>query len=785
MQDNDEDEDEIRCICGNNNPKDKRAFIGCDHCGVWQHNVCMGMPDDEDEVPDSYLCEQCGPDDHQETLQAMARKEKIWETRNKIYASEKRSSKNRKGKSGTPGWLKKEVVNEPEEIEKETPSQETGSKRKRDEEVKEEVPQLDVKSEDEEKPTRPSRQDKRRKSSTPPETAAPAPAPAPPDLETELIDIEKLPTDRKKTAEALSKLIVEDINARNKDGSFRIPDGHTAKSLGSFYAVRIEYSMKMNHESPSNQAYKDQFRALFANLKKNKVLLERLYDGSLTPDELSNMNTADMASEELQKERAVMKEALDRQAVAVQQEGPRYRRTHKGDELIEDVNDGVSEGGARHAAPVRERTSVADAEMIDAGSPTMAKPDGAGSPSMDAIESQPLRVDTRRRESTTTTAHERRQSSQQFDMNNIWAKTAQSPTQPSAGPRPMQMPPRRRSSVQVSQQTESGIKDDADIDRMLQDDDDDPYYPADYTGGDAIVWRGQIVQSTNNVHPSVNARFVAGRDITSTVSWRDLLPQKISVDGRLRVDLAENYICSLQWSSNSDVSVLALTPYDDLESFESLFTYFKSRDRYAVVNNDKPAMVKDMYIIPVEPGQEMPEHINLLEFNRLGQGVEERTLLATFIISRSPDTPSISHAGVADSSSQHQIPPGGVNGHHLPQHMRAGPSGSPLNPSTAAFSPPSNHTAYPGAQGFPPNPYTPTPPQSSGMPPLQPPPQPQTNPLVSEILGPLQYAPTAIQVVNADPNISKDKLDHLKRIMEEDLNTRTDIVALATKLREG
>ena len=53
--------------------------------------------------------------------------------------------------------------------------------------------------------------------------------------------------------------------------------------------------------------------------------------------------------------------------------------------------------------------------------------------------------------------------------------------------------------------------------------------------------------------------------------------------------------------------------------------------------------------------------------------------------------------------------------------------------------------------------------------------QSHPNPLVNEILGGLQYAPTALQIINADPNIPREKLEHLKVIMEGDPNTRTDI----------
>ena len=56
-----EDPDIIRCICGDNDPEDERAFISCDGCQVWQHMSCVGLPGTEEDAPDRYLCEQCGP----------------------------------------------------------------------------------------------------------------------------------------------------------------------------------------------------------------------------------------------------------------------------------------------------------------------------------------------------------------------------------------------------------------------------------------------------------------------------------------------------------------------------------------------------------------------------------------------------------------------------------------------------------------------------------------------------------------------------------------------------
>ncbi|KAK3681940.1 lysyl-tRNA synthetase [Vermiconidia calcicola] len=786
-----DDDDEIRCICGNDNPKDKRAFIGCDDCSVWQHNVCMGITDDEEDVPDSYLCERCGPDDHKETLRALARGEQIWVVRNRIYQNERKMSKNRKGRQGRPGWLKKDDIPEDEvEVEEggevqpaeETvveESAETGSKRKREEdEVKEEEPQQEMKADDvdEDKPTRGSvRQDKRRKSS------------APVDPETALMEVDQLPADRQKIAIALSKIIADDITARSRANAYRFPDGHTAKSLGDHHAVRIEFALKMNHGDPAAEAYRTQFRTLNANLKKNKLLIERLLRDSLTADELSTMSSSDMASEELQKERAIMKEQLDRQAVAIQAEGPRYRRTHKGDELIEDETAQMGQTAAA-AQPVRERTSIVDADMADAGSPT--KMEGAGSPT---YQSPPQSLEVKTRQESTAGMVERRTSSQQFDMSSIWAKTAQSPTSATA-PRPMQMPPRRASSIQLQAQ-QDGTKDDADVDRMLRSDDEnendenDTYSPNPYSGADAIVWRGRIHQSADNVSPMVNARFAAGRDISrGTQPWSSILPPRLNIDGRLAIEKAEEYLCSLQWSHNSDVSVLILTPYDDAEAFETVFEYFRSRGRYAVVNKDKPAMVKDLYVIPLEKGEGLPDHVNKLEVCRLRPRAEERCLLASFVVGRAPGTPEV-------AQSQAQMSGQGVNGGQqqqqqqsmLPQHMRGngsaaqGPSGSPMNTANATFSPSQNTPpSYPGPSGgIPPNPYNAPPAYTQAPPPSA------SNPLVEEILGPLQYAPTAVQVVGADPAIDRPKLENLKRIMEEFPQTRTDMGLLWVKLMEG
>ena len=56
------------------------------------------------------------------------------------------------------------------------------------------------------------------------------------------------------------------------------------------------------------------------------------------------------------------------------------------------------------------------------------------------------------------------------------------------------------------------------------------------------------------------------------------------------------------------------------------------------------------------------------------------------------------------------------------------------------------------------------------------------NPLAAQILGDLQFCPSAQQVLSADPQISEDKLNNLKTILVEDEGARTNIAVLAAKL---
>jgi hypothetical protein len=96
----------IRCICGarEEGNDDREAWIGCDECGNWQHNVCMGVSIYTEEIPRKYKCEDCAPEAHKELLDGMDRGERPWEKRRRDHdlANETNPNKKRKEKDGNP-----------------------------------------------------------------------------------------------------------------------------------------------------------------------------------------------------------------------------------------------------------------------------------------------------------------------------------------------------------------------------------------------------------------------------------------------------------------------------------------------------------------------------------------------------------------------------------------------------------------------------------------------------------------------------------------------------------
>ncbi|KAL8921742.1 MAG: hypothetical protein Q9172_003859 [Xanthocarpia lactea] len=852
-----EDEESIiRCICGYvvEDEDDDRKMICCDSCTAWQHNECMEMSLDDDELPEQYFCEQCRPDLHQALLEKVERGERPWEERERQRRQEEEENRARKrkggkkGKKGRASNIKPEIEPEPAKTNGASniasttmpPPTTTEPEPRIESAPKRKFP--DDATDEGKSPSQQEPQTKVRKVSVPAETKSPVSAPrrkssniasqptpskAPPArrdskavmLQMELVeDIADLQSDaRQKVARALVKLFIDQTKQAQKEGVFSLPPSQSVDAFGNKLGLAVEYAIFLNFWGTSAEPespYSEKFRTINFNVKQNPALRNRLLTGDLSPNDFSKMSSHDMASKDLQEKTAEMKRAADKQAVLVEQQGPRIRRTHKGEEFVEGPDSqGPTLPDTVFSAPVR-RPRPADADIPAQGSPEAASPrtpnavelpEDVGVTVASPKTTQPLSVDTKA--PPRPAAGPERQSSSNFNIQDVWSSVT-GPDGEVQKPKPSLQ---HTESGQVVPPTQPTVgSGDADIDRLLKEDDpeeEEPYSPTEYpTDPNALVWNGRLTMQ-GVAEFNGTGKHVAGANLNGTLPWSLLMSDVLTVEGRIDIDRATEYLCGLRFSQTTDVSVVAVTPTDDEESktaFNKLFQYFTDRKRYGVVV--KKSDVKDVYLVPLDAGATTkPEFIELLEYCTIQTPVPERMLLITFVIRshnapvgqetnntpRQPDTTAI--ASPINASGFQQPSP-------FPAQPPAGYHGSPT-PAAYHNSPPQPQGAFPQQPQYSNTPPQPPPyaipshqQQQQQQQPLPPPYQQSYNGPVGmeaakQALGEMAHAPTVGALLKEAPTAGVVEFQIVRELYEQVPATKENFEMLrgmlAMKLQEG
>ncbi|MCJ1400579.1 hypothetical protein MMC11_003785 [Xylographa trunciseda] len=792
----------IRCICGYvvEDEDDERTMVICDSCSAWQHNICMGISEDPEDLPEQYFCEQCKPEDHKELLDAIARGETPWVERELQRQREEQEKKGRKRKGGKRGKKAKtheakvekpkepngatlpgQVIPPPQVIN--TPVQpEISQKRKLPEDSN-----MQAVSFEEQQPS-----SKIRKVSTPKDVKPPPQrrqssamaAPVRQDstgvaLQTELVEkISELQSEtRRRVAGALVKLFIEQTQQAQKQVAFKVPPGQSPDAFGLRLGLAVEYAIYLyfwGHSEEPKPEYSGKLRMMLHNVKANPTLRDRLLTGALSPEKFSQMSSLDMASKELQEKTAEIIKEVEKQHLLIQEEGPRIRRTHKGEELVgDDIQHTVSTEPSFTNAPLRRRESVIDPAAVNQTSPIPTSPrspnavelpsdvfaPGAG---MSPANGRPLIVDTKTAPRTLPTAE--RKSSSSFNIQNVWS-SVDSPDTDKQRARQFTHQPSRSMSDQV---TGLGVQADADIDHLLKDedpDDEEPYSPTDFDAEPGLAWRGNLSM------PSVagfrgSGRHVAGADLSSVYPWAQLIPHSLHIEGRIDVEKATQYLCGLQWSKTTDVSVIAITPNDnpaDQEQFDKLFNYFTERKRYGVISKSPIPAVRDVYLVPLElDAAKKPEFIELLEYCTLEEPRPTRMLLITYVIKTKTDTTSSAQAtprhpegGIVASPITTQVP----SQYRNPALPNTGTQMSPISGyGNVSYGSPGHQQQQPFITQQ--RPYSPAYNISSNGA------NPTGMEAARQVLGDMANAPVVSELLSQAPGTGLVEFGHIKEVME-------------------
>ena len=560
------------------------------------------------------------------------------------------------------------------------------------------------------------------------------------------------------------------MRSRSKEGRYRIPDGDTADSLSLRLAYDIERSMvkHMKH----NSEYKEKVRSIAFNVKKNQSLLERLLIGTLNSDDLVQMSTDDMASAELQRQMAAMKEEADKQAILIKEEGPRLRKTHKGEELIGDEvsigthqNDGAVDqrslenrnaNGKDHYGPLspRKATSTSVEESIS---------QAAGKKALRVNTTTPLRPNTHERKSSDT-----------FSLQRVWS-SAQSPG--SAGSRSLQQPLQRQSSS-TSQPAPALAEEDADIDRLLNDEDHDspPYSPSNFADP-SVVWRGKMIM-TNLIDSYTSAKFVAGGDIGKKIPWIEVIPQVLHISGRIGTSTADEYVASMRHTTTTDVACLAIEPVDERTGrpqLERLFSYLHQRSRWGVVSQYVHPAVKDIYVVPIEAGtSELPKFIGFLHNCTFENPRPRDMIILTLIVKTQSPVPSALATPQHDSTSPNTSDNYRQTRDSQPVTSQpAAPQMSPAVTTPAQQTTSSSEQKVQLMDGASSTQYQVLS-QSQHV--------PHANSTAARILGPFVNLPIVDQLLTAQPDMSEHQMRNLRDIVERVPAARNDLNTFQAEL---
>jgi len=753
-EENGDDEAIVRCICGDTEDYRGWMMIVCEQCEAWQHNFCMGVPEDDAQLPDQYYCEQCRPQNHKELVEAMRRGEKPWEEkirRREEEENQKKKKGSRKSKgarasgvsadhqdasprgSATPAAQletvgKRKAVGIEIPVAPVNPRVSKGSQRKEANSGGQQMSPVTShpphpaspigqrrKSTFDENPLKRRKSvvddtaAKRRKSGAEGSLARRDSITLPP-----VDSLDQLPKERQGVANALQKSIKDLIDGSVKHNTYRVPDGQTPTVLATELALKIEYALYQRFPSEEEKStYAEQFRSISFNIKKNKSLFDDILSGSLSPEELAGMSSDDMASEELQRERARLKEQADKQAVLLHDDGPRYKKTHKGEELIGGFDGARSMEMALHAASA----------ATGSGSPTQAT---------NGDDRAPLAVDT------TAVTHDRK-SSANFDIQQVFSAVRSPEVAQGAFSQPV---PRAAAPVAPPKH---GPGEDADIDRLLKDEDMTEAL-AELPEGEA-VWRGSLtMQGAGGAQFSAFARYAGGIDLSHHIPYEKLLPQNLEIHGRIAILTADDYVAQHRYSTTTDVSVLQLVPFSGPSDpgLESIFNYLKSKERWGVIKNpDLHPDVRDLYVVLVEEGMSpLPKFMQLLEDMKIETPRPTNGLyLAMLVKTKQTPPPTAGADGVTATKTE------------LSSMLAAAPEATPVAamPANANTLPPAELGYEPGA-------------------------------LARKILGHYVTTTTVRQLCNGVPNMSELQLTNLKDILDRDPAARDDISALSRHL---
>lgn len=499
---------------------------------------------------------------------------------------------------------------------------------------------------------------------------------------------------RRNIANLLNTRLTHRASSLVAENELVLLEGQTVEQSCEKLALQVEHQVYLLffNEGELSTDYSKKVRSIAYNLRANPSLSDELLKGGLEPERLAHMTSDEMASKELKELMQKVRLESEKHNTLITETGPRIRRTHKGEELVGEVKEEedttAQDDSLLTPSSFPRRSDSTDEPPASATKSPSAAVEITESPitmpenhydeppkSPSAPSSRPPLIDAKDVEK-----------GRQFSIENVW-NHIEAPD-PDHVPRPM------RQAQLPTAGRETDLRIDKDIDMLLKDDDGDatpPYSPASAMSDDHYSprheeeedeWRGRV-EMNGIASLSATAALVGGPEYVANTKWSDLLAEVLQIDGRIKHDRATEYLCGQKFSKSSSLVMVSLAPTDGVAQteFKKLFDYFKERDRYAVVGKHFLKCIKDLYIVPVDVQDSLPDWFNVLDPpSRIPEtGRQGKLLIVIFVVIRNlvglpATTPAPANVEVPPYTRLHHhpsdppypspIPPTVSNTHH-------------------------------------------------------------------------------------------------------------------------
>lgn len=455
----------------------------------------------------------------------------------------------------------------------------------------------------------------------------------------------------------IAQKIRESLEARSK----QIKEVEVPTDKIEILAVEIEAQLNECFKE-STLKYMNKFRSLIFNLRdpKNQCLVTNVLIGEISPAKLVRMSPDEMASNELAKwrerENKHSIELIKRDAQLAAQQVI-VKKTHKGEEVItapslNDPDDSSVEVNSQEPPTTptkqhpskeqksdgssKQKTATSNSKL--AGITSLKRP---VKPEESEVKETPAPVSDPPLFLDTTRDHK----SHVFDINcKICSKHDISESQePSTD---SQKEKERRDSESEQQEQPKRFRvtidtklDPANLSRLKE-----PLIkPVDHESTELDGYNSMSPteeQQNSNEGSDYDGEFppgledIASPKVSSDPSWtgtitmpdiakfnakarpvegdvnflRDEISQDLMVCGRIAPDQVQGYIKKLKATTKNQILTIQIFPLnsEDKVSFDTLFDYLYSRNRYGVIQTS-PQVLKDFYILPVHERSSVPE----------------------------------------------------------------------------------------------------------------------------------------------------------------------------------